>query len=416
MPLSCGPAAPGPLAQSESQSTVGDAPASDSEPSLADMVSSASLSRSLATLPALARAARLGSLGSSRAPAPAPAPMPMPMPPSPRPPPGREIAVLRNANAPERDAALHRRLAAVPGPEDGVLGTAAYQGRLLPLPPSAGTGARLQVRLGRLQPARAVPAQGAQVQAALAALSPRASARRGPSPRDRLLQQEQTRRLLTLRARLKSLSYGMGKGQNPWKLFSRYDRDNDGSLTLDEFTNAVRKGGQLNAAIMSDKELAKLFRAVDVDSSGRIEIQELTAFVWGEGASVHGGEGEGSTRPTRLARAEGSSTLASWRSTSVPAIASARSAGPGGQAMTPRKPAAASSGATPRVVPQQQHLTGGRSPVTQERHQFGVHPLWSKHERPYAEMVDAGSYAFWFGKTGDPYVKQLPGSSFATVV
>ena len=188
---------------------------------------------------------------------------------------------------------------------------------------------------------------------------------------------------------------------NPWKLFARYDRDNDGMLTLDEFTNAVRKDGRMTAAIMSDKELARLFREVDVDGSGHIDIQELTDFVWGEGTSLDSID-EQSKRPTRLARAEGSSTLAGWRSTSVPAIRAE-------PAMTPRKSAVEASSARP--LPQE---AGKSSEKTPGRQEYGVHPLWSKHERPYAAMVDAGSYAFWFGKTGDPLVKQLPGSSFAT--
>ena len=166
----------------------------------------------------------------------------------------------------------------------------------------------------------------------------------------------------------------------------------------------------MNAAVMSDKELAQLFRAVDVDQSGQIDIQELTEFVWGKGATPAGiasGEDEQSTRPTRFARAEGSSTLASWRSTSVPAIRAK-------EAMTPRRVLVGPGSA--RARPRQLQDAGRSSETKQERQEFGVHPLWSKHDRPYAAMVDAGSFAFWFGKTGDPFVKRLPGSSFATAV
>lgn len=348
----------------------------------------------------MARAAKLGALerpqqsdGPPKAPGPAPR----------RPPSGSHVASLRRAGAPERDLELHRRLAdGSRRAEDGMLATASYASRLMPLPPGVGTSPRLTARLGRLQPVppRAVPAVSPR-----SSCSPRIAA--GLSPRERLLQQERTKRLETLRARLKSLSYGLGRGQNPYKLFSRYDRDNDGSLTLDEFTNAVRKDGRMNAAMMSDKELARLFRAVDTDASGQVDIQELTEFVWGDGADPYGVVDEQCKLPTRLARAEGSSTLASWRSTSVPAIRAK-------QAMTPRNMHA--DPASARAVQRQSQDADGSVGTKRERQEYGVHPLWSKHERPYAAMVDAGSYAFWFGKTGDPFVKQLPGQSFATAV
>ncbi len=354
----------------------------------------------LATLPAVARAAKLGTLdrpqqsdGQSVSSEPAPR----------RPPSGSHIAALRGAGAPERDLELHRRLADESRrAEDGVLATVSYASRLMPLPPGAGMSPRLSARLGRLQP---VPPRAVPTVSPRSSRSPRIAA--GWSARERLLRQERTKRLETLRARLKSLSYGMGRGQNPLKLFSRYDRDNDGLLTLDEFTNAVRKDGKMNAAMLSDKELAQLFRAVDIDASGQVDIYELTEFVWGDGDNPFSGMDEQSKLPTRLARAEGSSTLAGWRSTSVPAIRAK-------QAMTPREVHVDPGSA--RTMQRQPQDAKGSSGTKRERQEFGVHPLWSKHERPYAAMVDAGSYAFWFGKTGDPFVKRLPGSSFATAV
>ena len=108
--------------------------------------------------------------------------------------------------------------------------------------------------------------------------------------------------LQSLRRKLQSLSYGL-KGQNPRKLFSHYDRDNSGEyvqqlsfkvfssqafvgwlraekkllhrLDWGEFQNAVRKGGHMNHAMLSDADLRKLFSAVDSDGSGDVSIDEL---------------------------------------------------------------------------------------------------------------------------------------------
>ena len=392
MPLSCGPSAPGPLAQSarvdagELEADFDLAPVSG-EASLASLLSSASMTRgldSLALSAPVARAARLGSFADRGTPA---------MPPqatAPLSPVGSRNLALRQAPPPERDLALHRRLATTPRERaagDDVLATAEYQGRLLPLPP-AGAPLAQQPRLGRL-----VPLSTRSPRRPSPRFSPRATP---PSARGRLLQQVHTSRLLTLRGRLKSMSYGMGRGQNPWALFSRYDRDNDGLLTLVDFTNAVRKDGGMNEATLSNKELVILFKTIDVDKSGHIDIQELTSFVWGEG----GREGEEATKPTSLARS-GSSTLAGWRSTSVPVVRVRQS---------PRGPATPRSGAVAPI----KH-TKVDSPLTREPLKYVVSPMWSTHALPYAQMVEAGSYAFWFGKTGDPFVKQLPGSSFATL-
>ena len=64
-------------------------------------------------------------------------------------------------------------------------------------------------------------------------------------------------KLHDLRQRLKAHSYGQS-GQDPRKLFSHYDRDNSGALSLAEFTRAVRKSGHMTRGMISDKELRLL--------------------------------------------------------------------------------------------------------------------------------------------------------------
>lgn len=92
--------------------------------------------------------------------------------------------------------------------------------------------------------------------------------------------QKKLKSIAQLRKKLQSISYG-AHGQDPRKLFSHFDRDNSGALELDEFTSAIRKGGQLTASDITDAELRRLFNAVDSDNSGDVDIDELTSFVWG---------------------------------------------------------------------------------------------------------------------------------------
>ena len=48
----------------------------------------------------------------------------------------------------------------------------------------------------------------------------------------------------------------------------------------DEFVAAVRKGGQIGKATLSDKELRLVFVTADTDGGGDLSIEELTTFVW----------------------------------------------------------------------------------------------------------------------------------------
>ena len=86
-----------------------------------------------------------------------------------------------------------------------------------------------------------------------------------------------------LRVRLRSMSYGSGRysRQDPASLFQQFDKNNSGELDQEEFFSAVRKGGGMTKRDISDGELLKLFRAVDSDGDGMINIDEFTVFVWG---------------------------------------------------------------------------------------------------------------------------------------
>ena len=85
---------------------------------------------------------------------------------------------------------------------------------------------------------------------------------------------------LPLKKKLRGLSYGSA-GQDPSKLFGRYDKDNSGELDHDEFVSAIRKGGKMTKQAISDQDLKKLFDAIDDDGSGDLSIRELVQFVWG---------------------------------------------------------------------------------------------------------------------------------------
>jgi len=61
-------------------------------------------------------------------------------------------------------------------------------------------------------------------------------------------------------------------------LFEKYDEDGSGSMEMDEFMAAVRGDCNINSAVVNDDELAKLFAAVDTDSSGDIDIQGACAL------------------------------------------------------------------------------------------------------------------------------------------
>ena len=87
--------------------------------------------------------------------------------------------------------------------------------------------------------------------------------------------------LIQIRQNLRGASYNKG-GQDPRKLFQTYDKNNSGDIDRWEFRQAVRKGGRITAAMLSDADLNRLFDCVDVDGDGELSIDELIVMIWGD--------------------------------------------------------------------------------------------------------------------------------------
>lgn len=73
-------------------------------------------------------------------------------------------------------------------------------------------------------------------------------------------------------------SYHDGK-QDMSALFGFYDKDNSGTIGLDEFRQAARKHGKVTKEMVSDEELRRLFAQADEDGSGEIEVSEFVEFL-----------------------------------------------------------------------------------------------------------------------------------------
>ena len=62
-------------------------------------------------------------------------------------------------------------------------------------------------------------------------------------------------------------------------LFGFYDRDNSGTIGVEEFRQAARKHGKVTNTMVSDEELGRLFAQADEDGSGEIEVAEFVEFL-----------------------------------------------------------------------------------------------------------------------------------------
>lgn len=89
-----------------------------------------------------------------------------------------------------------------------------------------------------------------------------------------------------VRRKLQSASYGK-QGQDPARLFRQWDRSKTGAISIAEFENAIRKGGEASKGELSDAELRLIFLAADTDGDGAISVLELTEFVWGSLDVLH---------------------------------------------------------------------------------------------------------------------------------
>lgn len=89
--------------------------------------------------------------------------------------------------------------------------------------------------------------------------------------------------LTLIKTRMQALSYDTGTGarQDPERVFKLFDYDDSGELNMAEFIAAVRKGGRLSKQTLSDSGIRWLFRKIDKDNSGAVDIAELKEFVWG---------------------------------------------------------------------------------------------------------------------------------------
>ena len=83
----------------------------------------------------------------------------------------------------------------------------------------------------------------------------------------------------TLRTKLRASAYTVG-GPNYHKLFRFLDLDNSGWIELHEFLQLCRKSGKVARALVSDAELVKVFQYdVDSDGNGRVSLDELIKWI-----------------------------------------------------------------------------------------------------------------------------------------
>lgn len=89
-----------------------------------------------------------------------------------------------------------------------------------------------------------------------------------------------------VRSKVKAEAYTSAKGRQLSVLFSRFDKDDTGSLDEHEFRCALRRTLKIPQATISDEEVSLLFQSIDEDNSGTLEVKEIVAFLNSD-CSVH---------------------------------------------------------------------------------------------------------------------------------
>ena len=84
--------------------------------------------------------------------------------------------------------------------------------------------------------------------------------------------------LARVRRQLVASAFAVG-GVNFHNWFDRYGRNANGALLWSEFRKAVRRDGKITAAMVSDRDLRRVFRFVDTHDSGCIDAAEFDAFM-----------------------------------------------------------------------------------------------------------------------------------------
>merc|ERR1712178_133160 len=81
-----------------------------------------------------------------------------------------------------------------------------------------------------------------------------------------------------LRGKIRAVAYSNGK-LDLHKLFRFYDRDNSEGICIEEFTSMSRRDGKLTTADVSDSDLNKFFKSLDLASDGRLSFHEFQLWL-----------------------------------------------------------------------------------------------------------------------------------------
>lgn len=92
-----------------------------------------------------------------------------------------------------------------------------------------------------------------------------------------------TKKVKSVRDRLKAQAYKMGGGVDIQRIFERIfsvrDTDGSGSIELDEWTIVCRKDLKMPRFLLKDWEVEMVFKHIDADGSQSIEMDEICAFL-----------------------------------------------------------------------------------------------------------------------------------------